>query len=148
MVVWAHNGHVARDARGIFGGTVESMGMHLARRFGSELVVVGLTFGEGAFRAVVKEAGDRRPLREVVIGPPPADSLDDVLTRTGMPAFLVDLRRVDDDVAPWFREPRVMREIGAFFESEEAMCETIVPAARYDLLAFIARTTHARPNRR
>jgi erythromycin esterase len=145
-VVWAHNGHVARDAQGIFGGTVESMGMHLARRFGPDLVVVGFAFGEGAFRAVVKEAGDRRPLREVVIGPPPAESLDDVLARTGIPAFMVDLRRVDDHVAQWLREPRVTREIGAFFGSQEAMCETIVPAARYDLLAFIARTTQARPN--
>jgi erythromycin esterase len=148
MAVWAHNGHVARDPRGIFDGTAESMGMHLARRFDPELVVVGFAFGEGAFQAVVTEANNRRPIREVTIGPPPDESLDAVLARTGIPVFVVDLRRVDDDVAPWLREPCVTREIGAFFESPEEMCETIVPAARYDLLAFIARTTRARPNPR
>jgi erythromycin esterase len=146
MVVWAHNAHVARDPRGIFDGTVESMGMHLARRFNSQLFVVGFTFGEGAFRAVVTEDGNRRPIRAVEIGPAPDDTLDAILTRTGIPAFLVDLRHVDKEVAPWFKEPQVTREIGAFFESPAEMLQTIVPKARYDMLAFVAKTTPARPN--
>jgi erythromycin esterase len=145
MVVWAHNGHVARDPRGIFDGAVESMGMHLSRRFDPEFVAVGFAFGEGAFQAVVTE-GDSRGLREVAVGSAPAETLDALLARTGIPMFMVDLRRVADDVAPWFREPQTTREIGAFFEGEEAMRETIVPMARYDLLAFIAKTTRARPN--
>lgn len=146
MVVWAHNGHVARDPRGIFDGMVESMGMHLARRFDPELVVVGFAFGEGAFQAVVKEEGNRRPLREVGIGPAPEETLDAVLARTGIPVFMVDLRHVDEDVAPCLEEPQVTREIGAFFEGPEDMRQTIVPMARYDVLAFIAKTTRARPN--
>jgi len=146
MVVWAHNAHVARDPRGLFDGTVETMGMHLARRFDTELVVVGFAFGEGAFQAVDREGGSSGPLREVTIGPPSDAALDAVLSRTGIPVFMVDLRRVDDDVAPLFREPQLTREIGAFFEGPEAMWETIVPMARYDVLAFIAKTTRARPN--
>lgn len=145
MVVWAHNGHVARDPRGIFDGMVESMGMHLARRFGPELVVVGFAFGEGAFQAVVEEGGSRG-IREVAIGSAPDETLDAVFARIGIPVFMVDLRRVDADVALWFREPQVTREIGAFFKGPEAMCQTVVPMARYDVLAFIAKTTRARPN--
>ncbi len=146
MVVWAHNGHVARDPRGIFNGAVVSMGMHLARRFDPELVVVGFAFGEGAFQAVVKEEGNRRPLREVAIGPAPDETLDAALARTGIPVFVLDLRHVDEDAAPWLQEPQITREIGAFFEDPEDMCQTIVPMARYDVLAFIAKTTRARPN--
>jgi erythromycin esterase len=146
MVVWAHNGHVARDPRGVFDGTVESMGMHLARRFDPEVVVIGFAFGEGSFQAVVKEGGRRGILREVAVGSAPDETLDAVLARTGIPVFLVDLRRMDDDAAPWFRETQVTREIGAFFEGTEAMCQTIVPMARYDALAFIGKTTRARPN--
>jgi erythromycin esterase len=146
MVVWAHNGHVARDPRGIFDGTIVSMGMHLARRFHPDLVVVGFAFGEGAFQAVVDEDGCRGILREVTIGSAADETLDAVLGLTNIPVFMVDLRRIDDDVAPWFREPQVTREIGAFFKSPEAMCQTIVPMARYDVLAFIARTTRARRN--
>jgi erythromycin esterase len=148
MVVWAHNGHVARDPRGNFGGTTVSMGMHLARRFDPDLVVVGFALGEGAFRAVVKEEGNRPSLREVAIGPAPDDSLDAVLARTGIPVFMLDLRHVDEDVAPWLQEPQITREIGAFFEDPEDMCKMIVPMARYDVLAFIANTTSARPNPR
>jgi erythromycin esterase len=146
MVIWAHNGHVTRDSRGIFDGAVTSMGMHLARKFDPELVVVGFAFGQGAFQAVVKEEEMRRPIREVTIGPPPQESLDAVLARTGIPVFVLDLRRVDDSVATWLQEPQVTREIGAFFESPENMCETIFPMARYDVVAFVAETTCARPN--
>ena len=146
MVVWAHNAHVARDPRGIFDGAVVSMGMHLARRLGPELVVVGFAFGEGAFQAVVIEEGDRRPIREVIIGPAPDKTLDAVLALTGIPVFMLDLRHVDEDVALWLKEPQITREIGAFFEDPEDMCQTIVPMARYDVLAFIGRTTCARPN--
>jgi erythromycin esterase len=148
IAVWAHNGHVAHDPRGIFNGTVESMGMDLARRFGPELVVVGFAFGEGAFQALVKEEGNRRPIREVAVGPAPVESLDAVLARTDIPVFMVDLRHVDEDVTQWLQEPQVTREIGAFFGSPDDMCQEIVPMARYDVLAFIAKTTRARPNRR
>jgi erythromycin esterase len=125
------------------------MGMHLARRFAGELVVVGFVFGEGGFRAVViEEEGQRRPIREVSVGPPPDETLDAVLTRTGLPLFLLDLRHLDEDASQWLQRPQVTREIGAFFENPEDMCHTIVPAARYDVIAFVARTTSARPNPR
>jgi erythromycin esterase len=147
MVVWAHNGHVARDPRGIFDGAVVSMGMHLARRFDAELVVVGFAFGEGGFQAVVKEKeGNRRPIREVSIGPAPDETLDAVLARTGIPLFILDLRHVDEDATQWLQQSQVTREIGAFFEDPEDMLHTIVPVARYDVIAFVARTTRARPN--
>jgi erythromycin esterase len=146
MLVWAHNAHVARDPRGIFDGAVISMGMHLARRFDPELVVVGFAFGEGAFQAVVKEGGNKRPIREVTIGPAPDVTLEAVLARTGISVFMLDLRHVDDEVAQWLQAPQITREIGAFFEDPEDMCHTIVPAARYDVLTFIARSTRARPN--
>lgn len=148
MAIWAHNGHVARDARGIFDGAIVSMGMHLARRFDSDLVVVGFAFGEGAFEAVVHEEGNRRPLREVAIGPAPDETLDAVLARAGIPVFLLDLRHVDNEVAAWLQQPQITREIGAFFKDPQDMCKTIVPMARYDVLAFIANTTRARRNPR
>lgn len=148
MVVWAHNAHVARDPRGIFDGAIVSMGMHLARRFDPDFVVVGLAFGEGTFQAVVIEEGNRRSIREVAVGPAPDGTLDAVLARTGIPAFMLDLRHVDEDVAPWLQQPQITREIGAFFKEPEGMCKTIVPMARYDVLAFIANTTRARRNPR
>jgi erythromycin esterase len=148
MVVWAHNGHVARDPRGIFDGAIVSMGMHLARKFGADLVVVGFAFGEGAFQAVVKEEGNRRPIREVALGSAPDEALDAVLARTGVPVFLLDLRHVKDDVALWLQELQITREIGAFFQDPEDMCKRIIPMARYDVIAFIANTTRARPNPR
>lgn len=148
VVLWAHNAHVARDSRGVFDGEVVSMGMHLARRLERELVVVGFAFGQGSFQAVVHEEGGRRPIRGVSIGPAPVESFDATLACTGMPRFMIDLRHVDESVASWFREPQVTREIGAFFEGEEDMRQTIVPSARYDALAFIAETNAARPNQR
>ncbi|MEA2585494.1 MAG: erythromycin esterase [Thermomicrobiales bacterium] len=144
VVVWAHNGHVARDPAGLFDGTVETMGMCLARVYDPQLVVVGFAFGEGAFQAMVEESPGASVLREVAVGPAPEGSLDAMLARLELPAFVVDLRRLDEDAAAWFREPRITREIGALYEGEEAMRQTIVPAARYDALVFVAQTTRAR----
>lgn len=146
MVIWAHNGHVTRNATGIFAEAVTSMGMHLARKFDPELVVVGFAFGQGAFQAVVKEENMRRPIREVTIGPPPEETLDAALAKTGIPVFMLDLRHVDEALTTWLRESQITREIGAFYESHEDMCQTIIPTARYDVLAFVAETTRARPN--
>ena len=53
---------------------------------------------------------------------------------------------MNEDVAPWLKEPQVTQEFGAFFEGPEDMRQTIVPMARYDVLAFIAKITPARPN--
>ena len=94
-VVWAHNGHVARDPRGIFDGAVESMGMHLARRFDPELVVVGFAFGEGAFQAVVKE---KATVHRECSRAGARWTLDAILARQGV-SFMLDLRHVGEGMA-------------------------------------------------
>jgi erythromycin esterase len=146
VVVWAHNGHVARDATGLFDGEgVETTGMNLPRRADPGAVVIGFAFGSGAFQAMVEERPGVYDLRDVVVGPPPAGSLDAALAEVGLPAFALDLRRMEGDVAAWFHAPRITREVGALYESEAAMLRSVVPAASYDALIFLDRTTRARP---
>jgi erythromycin esterase len=128
MVLWAHNAHVARDPQGIFDADVVSMGMHLARTFGDDLVVTGFAFDRGEFRAVAVQ-GDSRPIRGVEVGAAPRGSLDAALASTGPPAFLLNLRPADRDTAAWLRQPMVTREVGALFFDEEDMCQTVVPGA-------------------
>jgi erythromycin esterase len=48
VVVWAHNGHVARKSE----GGVEWMGSRLAKSLGADLVIFGFAFNRGEFQAV------------------------------------------------------------------------------------------------
>lgn len=146
VVVWAHNGHVAQDSAGLFDdGGVETLGMNLVRTVDPGAISIGFFFGEGAFQAMVEERPGIYDLREVVVGPPPAGSLDAALAQVGLPAFALELNQLEDDVAAWFHAPRITREVGALFEGEEAMPRSVVPAASYAAVVFVARTTRARP---
>ena len=65
IMLWAHNGHVATAPL----GDGESMGMALRKMYGAEMVVCGLSFGQGSFQALQKgkyqqlSAGENRVRR-------------------------------------------------------------------------------------
>ena len=75
IVLWAHNGHVAK---GGFGG--ESMGSVLTKYFPNQMTVFGFAFSEGSFQAVpMSPAGS---LRTFTVPPASADSFDGTLARS------------------------------------------------------------------
>lgn len=147
-VLWAHNGHVTRDTRGLFDPAIITTGQRLAARYGNELVVVGFAFGRGAFQARIPQGRDDSPppLGEFTVKAMPPDTLDGAVgAARDCPAFILDLRSLDDGLAEWFGQPRLTREAGSVVMREQDMWTQIVPAARYDALAFVAETTRARP---
>jgi erythromycin esterase-like protein len=99
IVLWAHNSHSSRQHG--------YMGDHLAQRHGSDYVVLGFTTARGHYRAEGGSGGYE-------LTPAPAGSLENVLSRTGMPRFLLDLRAkpTTTGVKDWFDAERPMRAIG------------------------------------
>ncbi len=141
MMIWAQNAHVSRVGN--------MMGRSLKALFPRDFVNFGFAFGEGSFQAKdgTPGAGQSRRLESFSVGPPSPDSLDGVLASTGLPLFVLDLRRADGAVADWFRSGHETREIGAIFPGESAMPIRVVPADRYDMLVFVDRTSRAEPVR-
>jgi erythromycin esterase len=140
IVLWAHNGHVA-TAPGA--GQPVPMGAHLRRMYGDELVTLGFAFNQGAFRA--SDASTRR-LREFTVRPAAASSLDGALAATGLPLFVVDLRKTPKTgpVAGWLMQEQRSREVGATYSDEwERTYQPLRITQSFDLLLFVERTSAA-----
>ena len=146
MAIWAHNGHVATQPLGGMGG-IDTMGVHLRRMFGDDLVVFGFAFNQGAFQAIDSE---ERGLRSFTVEPAPDGSLDNTLAAAGLSLAAVNLRGLPNVglVADWFSQPRPTRSIGAVFSDETAnvFLQSQVVSGLYDALLFVETTAAARAN--
>jgi erythromycin esterase len=132
MVLWAHNGHVARR------GT--AMGARLSAVKGAAFVNVGFLFGRGSFNALVtlSQVGTFTTTNV------PAGSLEEIFVSTQMPRVLFDSRRIPtgDPTAAPLAGPILMREIGATYSPMSEFQLYRFPSY-FDLLIYFANTTAA-----
>jgi erythromycin esterase-like protein len=135
VVLWTHNGHVARG-----GGDT---GAFLARRLGDAYLPVGFATGEGSCLAVAPRW--REGLRAHPLAPPPAESFEQRLLEIGRPRTILDLRTLEegDPEWGWLGERRPFRNVGASSLPYEFGNQRI--REDFDLLVWIERTTAARP---
>lgn len=147
VIVWAHNGHVARDPDprlGIFGGN--SMGTYLGATLGASLRVFGLVSYAGTYRATVS-ATDRNFI-EVQSVPAPLGAVEEALHRIAVERrvghLVADLRAGRTDPAgAWLLAPRPTRMIGyaaVDFDWEQMV---ILPRV-FDAVVFIDQATASR----
>lgn len=143
VVLWAHNAHISnRDIR------LTSMGHHLDAALGKDYLPVGFLFHHGGFRAIDATGQGRRGPEGIIVGPPPAGTLEDTFERAGWPLCLLDLRRLpaSGPVGEWFRSLQPMREIGAVFWGEAEMATELVLPDRYEAVIYFEATTRVRRN--
>jgi erythromycin esterase-like protein len=136
IVLWAHNGHVARG-RMMF----RSMGEELHDMYGAQMVVLGFAFNRGSFQAIGARGGG---LQNFTVASAPTGSFDALLGAAGIPLFALDVR----NAPPSLRETRLTRQIGAMFanETEENYVMRVSAPAIFDAILFVENTTAARPN--
>ena len=146
MVIWAHNGHVADET--VFG--VESMGHHLRRTFGRNMVVFGFAFNQGSFQALGLPWPSEKGATAFSVGPAPAGTLDATLAATGLKVAAIDLHALPEEgpVADWFNEGQLARSIGLPYSEEIADKRFLKQkvAQIYDALFFVEHTAAARLN--
>ncbi|MFN0180324.1 MAG: erythromycin esterase family protein [Gemmatimonadales bacterium] len=119
VLVWAHNAHVQRvgiHVPAMNSKPVLSMGQVLAAELGGGYVALGTAFGR---RAADTSGAD-------------PTTFDGLLASLGAPLFLVNLA----DAPEWFRREQRMR-----FQTVEIR---LVPAAAFDAVVFVERTTPGR----
>ncbi|HYV13146.1 MAG TPA: erythromycin esterase family protein [Pyrinomonadaceae bacterium] len=142
IVLWAHNGHVAKD----FVWRYKTMGSALREMFGEQMVVFGFAFYQGSFQAIERGKG----LRDFTVSPAPAGSLDATLAATGIPLLAIDLRKIPkaSPVGTWWSEPHKSRNIGAMYATDmdnQFLIDMKAPES-FDVLLFVEKTTAARKN--
>ena len=125
MVVWGQNLRLARRV---------SLGARLANRYGRELVVFGFAFHEGRYNATAQG----EPPGDKVAKPSTPGSLEWACHSTGIPSFILDLRRTAADplAMAWLTQPMPMRNY-AF----QAIPDTIPVGQYFDALIYFDQTT-------
>lgn len=141
VLLWAHNGHIAKAARGPCG--FPTLGWRLSQDLGPGYVALGTAFARGGFLAY----GSSGPASSVprTVEPMARGTLDAALASAGPPRFLLDLRNVPaaGPVRRWLSEPQgtwfINLEYDPAHPGESMAMDPVV--GRYDALAFYAETT-------
>jgi erythromycin esterase len=129
IVMWAHNGHVARQAF--------AMGAYLNKKFGKDHLPIGFATAKGEYQAIGPKGGlSKHPLKA-----PPADSFEAAFQRAGIPRFLLDLRSVEADA--WLAGSRPFRMIGAVAMDQQF--QSVKLPKQFDAVIYIEETTAAKP---
>ena len=146
MVIWAHDSHISRvegpdPLYNYFLG--ESMGGHLAKKYGHNYCAFGLSTYKGSYSATLSFKS--RDMAQVEAFPSPAGSLDEALHRialkNGAPGVLLDLQ--SGHTQPWLLEPRPVRTIG-YMASDYSYEAKIAIPYQFDGLIFIDETSYSR----
>ncbi|MFB6532457.1 erythromycin esterase family protein [Streptomyces noursei] len=143
VVVWAHNGHIAK---GMYGEGVPAMGSRLRERYGDAYYALALLFGKGSFLARRGNDIQGLPVRHRIgTG---IRSIEARLADAVPGDYYADLRTADPspEVAPWLHDPQVQRSFGASVPRfvYRFNVAPFVPAKDYDGIAFVARSTCSR----
>jgi erythromycin esterase len=135
VVLVAHNGHVAKGPM--------RMGMHLAKRYGKEFVVLGTAVHEGKYRAPHRVLGWK--IAEHDVTPSYPGSVDWYLHQTGLPHFILDLAKASkrSEAQNWLRRPLDLRYLGG--TANDWQFYSVRLAEEYDGLIFLDNTTPATP---
>lgn len=147
MVVWAHNGHVSTRST----ANMTSMGAHLRKMFGQDMIVFGFAFNQGSFQALEfpQTLASEKGLRSFSVGPAPEGSLDSTLAAAGLSVAAINLHALPEvgTVTEWFHLPQKTRSIGAIYSKqfEKAFFTADEVTRLYDAVLFVETTASARP---
>jgi erythromycin esterase len=131
IVLWAHNGHVGMSPDANF----QTMGDHLREQYGDQMVVFGLLFYQGSFKAYGTTA-----LQTFHVDSPPKDSYESFFHEAGLPRFFLDLRlvRVGGAASDWLLAPHPFRQIGSGYHPNvwESGFLTAALARTFDVVIY------------
>ncbi|MCO6480752.1 MAG: erythromycin esterase family protein [Phaeodactylibacter sp.] len=146
MIIWAHDSHISRGESpdslyNYFQGN--SMGAHLARRYGGNYRAFGLSTYSGTYSATLNF--QNRAMVPIEAFPSPGGSLDEALHRIATekkaPGLILDLRPGRDQ--PWLLYPRPVRFIGYMASDYSYEAKMAIPY-QFDGLVFIDETSHSK----
>lgn len=144
-VVWEHNTHVG-DARAtdmVEDGMVNVGQLVREAHAPDDVFAVGFGSHEGT---VIAADAWEAPMRRKTVPPGRAGSWEDLMHRTGVPAWSLVLDEVAD--LPGFRVRRGHRAIGVVYRPQHERFGNYVPTVlpdRYDAFVFVDRTTALHP---
>ena len=154
-IVWGHNAHVQRSVLSYLRSENLAMGGHLAAALGKGYYALGVLFGSGEFQANVLDVAGKWRFRRYTHSAAPAGSLGRLLGDAVAKDFLLDFRSAPQSpsVQSWLHSSYGHRWWGGYnvpddFDERTSHADNLsqcVPGVDYDAIAFIYRTSAARP---
>ena len=142
IILWGHNGHVAASWQEAGWVTV---GEHLRKKYGDDLVTVGFSTSRGTFSAINQEIG---AFDDLTVPEPLPDSYEAVFSGTGIDLFLLDLRSLPAGslVETWMNTTRPFKVMGNGPDVENGIVTSAFDTdatlpAMFDLIIHIEETT-------
>lgn len=135
IILWAHNGHISRAE---FMG-MKPMGLNLRDEFEAGYLAIGFATSRGSYTAMTP--GDWQVTRANPLAPPPDRSIEEILSDSGVPMGILDIR--DAGAFPWTREPRPMRSIGAMV-TDQQFYDCLV-GEMFDIVVHLEETSSSIP---
>jgi erythromycin esterase len=107
VVLWGANSTLAGNPAG------DNTGALLRQRFGRDLVVIGSSFDRGSLNAEARRSDSPNgPSAILQVPSAPTGSYEDLFQQTGLPRFILDLRRTAQQPgAGWLAGERLLRSI-------------------------------------
>jgi protein-L-isoaspartate(D-aspartate) O-methyltransferase len=144
-VVWAHNSHLGDASATELGARGEiNVGELCRRRYGAAVYAVGFGTDRGTVAAASNWDG---PMETMDVRPAHPDSYERLCHQTGVPHFLLDLRR-PDELRDALLEPRLERAIGVIYRPETELASHYFRAhlpRQFDEFAWFDESTAIRP---
>lgn len=147
IALWAHNAHVQRAPFEFLDEEAQTMGQHLAARYGDGYAALGFSFATGSFQAMAEDDEDEYGLRDCRVDPASAGAVGATLRRVDGSALFLDVRGAADDerLHELLHAERPLRQPGGMYDPEEDYEADIVLADAYDALLHVDETTRAVP---
>lgn len=110
-IIWAHNGHIAKQTMLPQVYPDKILGTFLYERFGDRYLSIGTSFGQGDYLAIKGQPGGvvSDEIAAFTLGPPTPDSSNAVLDQAAADTYLLDLRPAPPAVQTWLQEVRPFR---------------------------------------
>lgn len=134
VIVWAHNGHIAKPSTG-------GMGSNLAKVFKDKYYAIGFEFYSGSFQT--KNYDNSFNLEVMSVGAPPVESMPWYFDQTRKEKLFIDFRNTGTDKIKNFSLPYDMHHIGATYGIQWTATYPST-LTDYDGMIYIKETTGAK----
>ena len=140
VVVWAHNGHIAK----YYTREYATMGGNLAAVLKNKYYALGFEFYKGSFQTRNMDLENKSgPPDVMTVGDPPEGTLPWYLFKTGYDRFLIDFRHTGSEKITLFDQPFGMHGQGSMYSAKWPVT-TPESLKSYDGILFISESTAAK----
>lgn len=138
VVVWAHNGHIAKYPEN------NNMGSNLAAVLKEKYYAIGFEFYSGSFQTRNMDINNKTKNWDVMsVSAPPEESLAWYFNKTGKDKFFIDFRNTGTDKIKFFNQPYQMHSFGSMYSTKwpATFPETLTD---FDGMIYIKESTAAK----